>query len=194
MTLILLAHGSRHPRANAGLEDLRAAVAELTGATTALAYLDLQKPALADVAQPGDTVVPLLFTNAFHARQDVPMAATGLEVRVTEPIGLGEDLAEILAGQVRFPSVVLYAVGSTVPGANDAVERLADRVAAITGAIVKVAFATCQPALAVGDAAQLIPLFVTHGLLLDRIRETDHEVPEPLGRLLAPVVAARYHS
>lgn len=187
MSVILLAHGSRHPLAAAGLEELRAEVERAAGPTQ-VAYLDLQEPRLTDVAEPGDTVVPLLFTNAFHARHDVPAAAAGLGVQLTAPLGLDDAIARILAAEVRFPQVIIYAVGSSVPGANDAVRACANRVAELSGADVSVAFATCAPFLPDDAEAQIIPLFVTHGLLLDRLRSSCFEPPLPLSSALAPAV------
>lgn len=178
MTDILLAHGSRHPRAAAGLEELRAAVSFRTGRETRIAYLDLQEPLLADVAQPGDTVVPLLFTDAFHSRHDVPAATRGLGVRVTEPLGLGPDIAEVLRPLVAT-GAVLYAVGSSVPGANESVAALADSLG------ITAAFATCEPRYQPGSEP-VVALFVTYGLLLDRIPGA-----QPLTDALAPVVAER---
>ncbi|QGU01503.1 CbiX [Corynebacterium kalinowskii] len=178
MTDILLAHGSRHPRAAEGLEELRAAVTFRTGRPTRVAYLDLQQPLLADVARPGDTVVPLLFTDAFHTRHDVPAATAGLGVRVTAPLGLGDDIAAVLRPRVQ-PGAVLYAVGSSMPGANQDVARLAAQLG------TDVAFATCSPRYSSGSGP-VIPLFVTYGLLLDRVPGA-----QPLAAELAPVVAHR---
>lgn len=178
MTDILLAHGSRHPRAAAGLEELRAKVSCRTGRKTRVAYLDLQEPLLACVAQPGDTVVPLLFTDAFHTRHDVPAVTRGLGVRVTEPLGLGPDITDVLRPRVTHGSV-LYAVGSSVPGANESVVVLANSLG------ITAEFATCAPRYRPGSRP-VVALFVTHGLLLDRVPGA-----QPLTAALAPVVAQR---
>ncbi len=79
--LIGLAHGSRHARVASGVESVLAATSLLVGVETRAAYLDLTDPDLgavaADLAATGvrrAVVVPLLFTDAFHARIDVPEA------------------------------------------------------------------------------------------------------------------------
>lgn len=146
--VICLAHGSRHPAADPAVDRIAAAVADLTGAQARAAHLDFSPATLTTVAAELSaaghrtaTVVPLLFTRAFHMRHDVPAAcaaateATGVELRLTDGIGTGDDLAALLASRIppgtrRF---VLYSVGSTVPGANTTVAGLADRAGRLAG-------------------------------------------------------------
>ncbi|MDU0479369.1 CbiX/SirB N-terminal domain-containing protein [Staphylococcus chromogenes] len=199
MTIVLLAHGSRHPDAAAGVERLAAEVEIRTAKRTAVAYLDLQQPTVDKVAQPGDTVVPLLFTDAFHARVDVPTAVAGLDVRLTPGLS-GDTLIDALSSLVTQSSV-LYAVGSSTgsPEVYDLARALSQR----TGHVVEVAFATRGPSVldaAVRHASlTVIPLFVTSGLLLDKLH---NELPRisaasgcqlsvlpPLSARLAPVIA-----
>mgnify|MGYP002759087891 FL=1 len=74
--LITLSHGSRHPGAAAGIERLTQA----TGLRPArAAHLEFNEPDLTtaalELAQLGETetvVVPLLFTQGYHQRVDVP--------------------------------------------------------------------------------------------------------------------------
>ena len=76
--LITLSHGSRHPGAAAGIERLTQA----TGLRPArAAHLEFNEPDLTtaalELAQLGETeavVVPLLFTQGYHQRVDVPRA------------------------------------------------------------------------------------------------------------------------
>ena len=88
-------------------------------------------------------VVPLLFTNAFHARIDVPAtvaeaaASAPLELVTAGILGTGDDVADVAADRRqrcrdrRRPSGrLLYAVGSSDPAANTAVHELAERLAA----------------------------------------------------------------
>ena len=143
--LIGLAHGSRHPEGGLGIERLMAAVAEQAKITAMPAYLDLAEPdldaAALRLANAGHTtavVVPLLFTEAFHATVDVPetvrdvVQALRIELVVADILGTGDDLADVLrqslheAGIGDDSSVLLFGVGSSRPAANEAVVDLAD--------------------------------------------------------------------
>lgn len=152
--VICLAHGSRHPRADATVADIARTVAELTGRESGevkAAYLDFSPLTLTTVARllaaeghREAVVVPLLFTSAFHMNEDVPeameeaTAETGVVLHLAGCIGTDTDLAELLAariaervsGQSPAPEhLVLYSVGSSVAGANDHVADLATEVA-----------------------------------------------------------------
>src|SRR5690242_5512311 len=111
--IIGLAHGSRHPGVTGPIEKLMARVSTLGRLPARAAYLDLTKPDLTSVATALATdgiergiVVPLLFTEAFHARTDVPnavaetAAATGLELRTAPILGTGDDIADVLVGKI----------------------------------------------------------------------------------------------
>ena len=119
---------------------------------TRAAYLDLTDPDLAalaaELAAAGvrrAVVVPLLFTDAFHARIDVPDAVTqaadssGVELVLGPILGTGDDVVDVVAARLAAagtPSgapVLLYAVGSSRPEANAAVAGLADRLAVRRG-------------------------------------------------------------
>lgn len=104
------------------------------------------------------TVVPLLFTDAYHLNTDVPAAVadaaeeTGLDLRIAAGLGTGEELAGVLHEaygalvaahpERRSAGVILYAVGSSTPGANAAVERLAREVGRRAGVPGQAVFAT----------------------------------------------------
>jgi len=222
--LIGLAHGSRHPGVRGPIEALMSAAGDLLEIPARSAYLDLTEPDLGTVigelSRHGSAravVVPLLFTNAFHARIDVPSTveeAAGsapLELVTAGILGTGDDVADVLltaaagAGIAGDLPAVLYAVGSSDPAANSAVQELADRLAARRGGPVRAAFGTTEPrAQAVLDELAgagagrvgVIPLFVSPGLLLDPVahmaRDRGWPMALPLGRRLAPIVAARY--
>ena len=202
--LIGLAHGSRHARVASGVEAVLAATSLLAGVETRAAYLDLTDPDLeavaADLAATGvrrAVVVPLLFTDAFHARIDVPEAvaqaadSSGIELVLAPILGTGDDVVAVVAdrlsaaGTTAAEPVLLYAVGSSRPDANAAVADLADRLAVRRGTPVRAGFGTTEPraadvlaelAATTDGPGTVVPLFVAPGLLLDGI---------------APAVAAR---
>ena len=224
--LIGLAHGSRHATVAAGIEQLLEATAELTGTAVRAAYLDLTAPDLdtvaSELAAAGErraVIAPLLFTDAFHARIDVPAAAaraaasTGVDLALASILGTGEDVADVIvdrlaaAGADRDEPVLLYAVGSSRAEANAAVDDLARRLSRRRGTPVRAGFGTTEPrAAGVLTDLQLlsdlpgtvVPLFVAPGLLLDVIAPAVEAVgwrlAEPLGTLLAPLVSHRYHA
>lgn len=205
----------------AGIEALLAEVARRTEVAAHPAYLDLTSPdldavaaALAAAGERTAVVVPLLFTEAFHARIDVPAAvaraseASGVELIVASVLGTADDVLEVVverlatAGAGDDEPVLLYAVGSSRAAANAAVAGLAERLAARRGAPVRVGFGTTAPPAAQvlaefeGAAGTVVPLFVAPGLLLDAIAPTvaaaGWRLADPLGTLLAPLVAERY--
>lgn len=222
--MVGLAHGSRHVRVADGVDAVLDATAALTGTSTRSAYLDLTAPDLkavaVDLAAAGErtaVVVPLLFTDAFHARTDVPAAvaeaarASGLELTLSTILGTGDDVLDVVDARLTAAAsnpgepVLLYAVGSSQPGANETVIGLADRLAVRRAAPVRAGFATSEPRLAdvltgLRELSErpgtVVPLFVAPGLLLDAIASPVAEVgwrlAEPLGTLLAPVVGHRY--
>ena len=142
--LITLSHGSRHPGAAAGIERLTQA----TGLRPArAAHLEFNEPDLTaaalELAQMGETeaiVVPLLFTQGYHQRVDVPRALAAasqtshLSLHLAAGLGTGEDLAHVLASRTRpgDAHVVIYSVGSSDSAANDAIRELAHRTFALT--------------------------------------------------------------
>ncbi len=222
LPLIGLAHGSRDPRAGPGITALLDEVSRLRpGLTTVPAFLDLSDPdltaALADLGAPEVVVLPLLFSQAFHAGVDAPVAitaasaATGTKIRRAGILGMGDEVVAALqlraieAGIADVDGIVLAAVGSSSASANAAVADLAQRWSAQRPGPVRGAFATAgEPrvpaALAAltagGRRAGVVPLFVAPGLLLDVIarQAADYDAPvaDPLGTELARLVLRRY--
>lgn len=212
--LITLSHGSRHPGAAAGIERLTQA-AGLRPARAA--HLEFNEPDLTaaalELAQLGETeavVVPLLFTQGYHQRVDVPRALAGasktshLSLHLAAGLGTGEDLARVLASRTRpgDAHVVIYSVGSSDSTANDAIRELAHRTFALTGVPISVEFATRGGREGIESLCRehkdparvrVIPLFVTEGLLLDRLAGVPATVDRPLGTELAGLVADRFH-
>jgi sirohydrochlorin cobaltochelatase len=224
--LIGLAHGSRDPRSAHTVGEVMAAVRALRpGLRATAAFLDLSEPDLtASVRELRATtgcwravVLPLLFSEAFHAKVDAPEAVdraqteTGVVLDVGEILGTGDDVLEVLqnsaerAGIAAHEAILLLAVGSSRDEANLAVHELAFRWAERRPAPVWAGFATVgEPhGSAVLNRARserrrigVVPLFVAPGLLLDGIAEQaalmDATVAPPLGTALAGLVLRRY--
>src|SRR5690349_16850412 len=109
--LVALAHGSRDPRSAATITAL---VEEVRSMRPDLriepAFLELSKPSFATVVnklvRAGHdeiVVVPLLLTEAYHAKVDVPGAVAeamakheGLKIRTTKVLGLEPAFLEVL--------------------------------------------------------------------------------------------------
>lgn len=231
--LITLSHGSRKPSAAAGITALTAATGRMLQVDAMEAHLELADPSLDEVvgqlAEQGVTraaLVPLLFTDAFHNKIDVPEAVSdaqqrhGVTLLVGPHLGTSADLAGVLC-DVLPPSlpvgthIILYAVGSSDAAANTAVEGLAEAVAQCSGYSAEVVYATSGPGVGFGGAAvieaarghsdvHILPLFVTEGLLLDRVLDQVDNIATatgarithsaPLTTSLAPLVAARYRA
>ncbi|MDH2456452.1 sirohydrochlorin chelatase [Corynebacterium bovis] len=238
--VICLAHGSRHPLADGVVGDIARGLTAAGGPPAAEAFLDFSPRTplnaarmLAAAGHDRAVVVPLLFTSAFHMTEDVPAAVrdmargTGMDVRCAAGLGTGPDLARLLAGVarglaagepggVRPGAVVLYSVGSTRPGANAAVGRLARAVGAELGVAGSAVVATGTPAARlrgeVGPVALVdrvrrsaaptvvLPLFVAPGTLWDRAVEALDALPAagvpvltgaPLGTRVVPLVRER---
>ena len=153
--LVLVAHGSRDPRAAVA----NRALARAVGAHAHVAFLDHEGPRPADVLlslQAGGarqaTVVPLLLTAAYHGRVDVPAAVwaaqeAGLRMPVTvadvlgpvdgvtDPLLLAALCRRLAAADAaarvwapasdRLDGVVLAAAGTRDAAARDTVEAVA---------------------------------------------------------------------
>ncbi len=169
--LVLVAHGSRDPRAAAATRALaRAVQAARPGLDVRPAYLDHSLPrpdhvlaALDAQGCPRAVVVPLLLTAAYHGRVDVPgavaaarAAGVGLEVAVSDvlgparggtvppllPAGLRRRLAEAADG---VDAVVLAAAGTRDAAARATVGRAAAALGASLGVPCTVAYASAAP-------------------------------------------------
>ncbi|HIW91956.1 MAG TPA: hypothetical protein H9870_09885 [Candidatus Corynebacterium avicola] len=217
--VVLLAHGSRHPNADAAVSRIAAEVERTSGRRTMASHLDFSPLTLTEVARllgvsghREAVVVPLLFTDAFHLRQDVPDAlseaeeASGVHLHLAAPVGLGEDMAALIAGRVGSTDrLVLYSVGSSVPGANDTVAALAARAGELLGvpghAVVATGGEGAGPDALVARCrdvgnVSVQPLFFSPGTLWDlAVRELSGQdgvqLGEPLGEDVAPLVVAR---
>ena len=217
-TLLAVAHGSRDPRFAENARRLVAQVRLLRpDLDVRLAFLELSEPNLVDVL--GDlsgeaVVVPLLLSDAYHARIDLPtvLSSAPSRLRVTQAPVLGADHRLLRLARRRVaelgndnPGVILSAVGSSDSTANDRTRSLA-----MQWEISTTVFATGESTTLAGAADSLrsrgateivvAPWFLSSGLLLDRVRTeaADAGIPvaAPLGsnRLVAEVVVHRYAS
>jgi sirohydrochlorin cobaltochelatase len=199
-----------------------AAVAEQAQIPAVPAYLDLAQPdlgaaarQLADAGHATAVVVPLLFTEAYHATIDVPETvgdvaeSLKLQLVVADILGTGDDVARLLVQSMEEAdiddhcSVLLFAVGSSKPEANKAVFDLAARLARGRRQPVRACFGTCAPGVAdlldeVGEPVAILPLFLAEGLLLSPVRalaaQRGWRIATPLGERAAELVWQRYHS
>ena len=251
--IICLAHGSRHPQADQAVFEIAERISASTGLPAFAAFLDFHPATLTTVAHrvvaAGYTeavVVPLLFTQAFHARFDVPAAiaeavesidatsSAGLTLRLTDGLGIGADMEELvadftaqylaevpaIAGTVSaenaenadaanaadsssIDKLALYSVGSSQPGANEAVAEFAGRVGARLNMRSARAFVATgdnpgrdtEALLEFADERTVtVPLFVSPGLLWDKAKirmPNGRKCTRHLGDAVAPVVLNR---
>ena len=176
--LVALAHGSRDPRSAATIKALVAEVKKMRpDLRIETAFLDLSKPSFDTVVDrlvkagfDEIVVVPLLLTEAFHARVDVPGAIAtatarheGLKIRATRVLGMEAAFLEVLDVRLRealkearvreLDALVLAAAGSSDPLANQAVARLARTWGTRHKLPVTAAFASAAPPAA-GEAVR----------------------------------------
>jgi sirohydrochlorin ferrochelatase len=204
--LVALAHGSRDPRS---AQTIKALVAEVRDLRPDLriepAFLELSKPSFATAVDrlvkagyDEIVVVPLLLTEAYHAKVDVPEAiatATArhdtLRIRATSVLGLEPVFLEVLDRRLRaalsdarvreLDGLVLAAAGSSDQLANQAVSRLARLWGAKHRLPTVAAYASAVPP-ATGEAVRKFraegrrhiavgSLFLAPGTLPDRAAE-----------------------
>lgn len=204
--LIALAHGSRDPRS----ADTITALTELVACMRPdlriePAFLDLASPRFDDVVDrlvaEGHheiVVVPLLLTEAFHAKVDVPgVIATAasrhadIKIKATDVLGVETAFFDVLDKRLRealsknrvreLDALVLAAAGSSDPIANAMVARAARTWGARHKLPVIAAFASSAPPAA-GEAVRahradgrrhvaVGSLFLAPGFLPDRVAE-----------------------
>lgn len=166
--VVLVAHGSRDPRAAEATRALARAVSSARpGLSVSASWLDHTEPGptevlrtLAEAGHRRAVVVPLLLTAAYHRRVDIPaaVAAAGpaLAVRVTDVLGpadgtvapallagLCRRLGEVAPG--RFDALVLAAAGTRDARARGSVGRVADALGVELGVPCRVSYASAAP-------------------------------------------------
>jgi sirohydrochlorin ferrochelatase len=169
LAVVLVAHGSRDPRAAAATTALAQAVRRARPDwDVSSSYLDHAGPRPLDVlAALGGrraVLVPLLLTAAYHGRVDVPAvieAAAGLPVDVSLAEVLGPVSPLLLDALVRrlgepgFDAVVLAAAGTRDAAARQTVGEAAEALGVRLGVPAAVAYASAAPPTA-GAAVELL--------------------------------------
>ncbi|MFI6077008.1 sirohydrochlorin chelatase [Actinoplanes sp. NPDC051343] len=192
--VVLVAHGSRDPRAAVATSALARAVgrAHPSWAVRA-AYLDHAGPrpieALESLPVRDAVVVPLLLTSAYHGRVDIPavLASAGalpVSVSLAEVLGpspvVAPRLVEALVRRLpaaELDAVVLAAAGTRDAAARSTVEDAANALSARLRLPCTVAYASAAPPTA-GEAVErlraagarrvgMAAYFLAPGLLYD---------------------------
>lgn len=204
--LVALAHGSRDPRS---AHTIKALVAEVKAVRPDLrievAFLDLAKPTFQSVVDKlvkagfdEIVVVPLLLTEAYHAKVDVPEAIAaamsrheGVRIQASDILGMEAAFLEVLDTRLRdalrdarvreLDALVLAAAGSSDSLANQSVARIARTWGVRHKLPVTAAYASAAPP-ATGEAVRafraegkrhiaVASFFLAPGLLPDRAKE-----------------------
>ncbi|WP_318218448.1 sirohydrochlorin chelatase [Streptomyces sp. SCL15-6] len=157
--LVVVAHGSRDPRALSTVRALLDRVRALRPALPVhLGHIELNAPLLPDtLAALGDgeaVLVPLLLSRGYHVERDIPdMAAVSpARTRVAAPLGPHPLLVDALHDRLteagwpthapRTSAVVLASAGSRAPASRADTVRTAALLAARLGAPVTPAYAS----------------------------------------------------
>ncbi|MFJ5773226.1 sirohydrochlorin chelatase [Streptomyces sp. NPDC093094] len=175
--LVLVAHGSRDPRALGTVRALAGLVRALRpDLAVHLGHIELNAPLLPDTLDAlarrgtGEAVlVPLLFGRGYHIKQDIPemAAATRVRTRAADPLGAHPLLAEALHDRLaeagwhpprtasgrRSSAVVLASAGSRDPESAAGTRRIARLLAERLGVPVVPAYA-CAAAPTVEGAVR----------------------------------------
>ncbi len=202
--IVLIAHGTRDELGPIELDSLTSAVARrLPRSTVVLGYLSLIEPTAGDaIDQAVDSgatvvdVVPLLLTDASHARDDVPeLIAEAVQrhpsvaIEARAPIGhdLGLEMLALerlrAAGADRTPLILLGRGGSNATANQHFVDRV-ERLGKELRSAARPAFAAiAQPTLHasvehhISRGATRIAFFgwlMAHGQLITQARDTLH--------------------
>ncbi|MFC8866290.1 sirohydrochlorin chelatase [Streptomyces sp. NPDC057148] len=157
--LVVVAHGSRDPRALSTVRALLDRVRALRPALPVhLGHIELNAPLLPDtLAALGDreaVLVPLLLSRGHHVKRDIPemAAAAPAHTRVAAPLGPHPFLVDALHDNLleagwplhapRDAAVVLAAAGSRDPESRTDTERTASLLSARLGVPVLPAYAS----------------------------------------------------
>lgn len=208
--LIALAHGSRDPRSAATITALTELVSCMRpDLRVTTAFLDHSEPDLDSVVDrlvaEGHSeivLVPLLLTEAYHAKVDVPEAAEaararhdGIQIQVTDVLGIESAFFRVLDRRLRdvlrenrvreLDALVLAGAGSSDAIANATIARAARAWGAHHKLPTIAAFASSAPPAA-GEAVRahradgrrniaVGQLMLAPGFLPDRVKELAYE-------------------
>jgi sirohydrochlorin ferrochelatase len=172
LAVVLVAHGSRDPRAAAATSALARAVRRARPDWDVhTSYLDHAGPrpldVLASLGERRAVLVPLLLTAAYHGRVDVPAV-----IEAARPLAVDVSLAEVLGpvspllldGLVRrlgdpgLDAVVLAAAGTRDAAARATVAEAAQALGERLGVPAAVAYASAAPPTA-GAAVERLRAF-----------------------------------
>jgi|GEM_PF-142352 len=174
--VVLVAHGSRDPRALSTVRTLVERVRELRPLLPVrLGHIELNEPLLPDtLASLGDgraVLVPLLLGRGHHVKRDIPEAAAAAraETRVAAPLGPHPLLVETLYARLveagwrttlsdarrRASAVVLAAAGSRDPDSAADTRRTARLLAERLGVPVVPAYASAATPTVAGAVRAL---------------------------------------
>ena len=221
--LLLVAHGSRDPRAATTTRALaRVVAAARPGLDVRVSFLELADPdpatVLRAIGEPA-VVVPLLLTNAYHGRIDLPAQVSGFDVALARPLGQVSD--HLLEGLVKrlhnataaeaYNGIVVAAAGTRVREARATVAEVAQALSERLGVPAQVAYAAgAEPTGAEAvrmlrergaDRVAVVAYFLACGQLYATVTDSAVQagavaVAEPLGASwdLARLVLDRYDS
>jgi len=175
LPVVLVAHGSRDPRAAATTRALARVVARLSpGSPVRVAFLDHAGPRVGEALRPFGAdevaVVPLLLTAAYHGRVDLPAALAearaagiGTGAMLTDALGPTSSLvpAALLAGLRRrlaergpgYDALVLAAAGTRDRAALSTVDQVATALGAALGVPCRSGYASAAAPTA-GEAVR----------------------------------------
>jgi sirohydrochlorin ferrochelatase len=148
-SVLLVAHGSRDPRAAATTRALARTVAAVRpGLDVRVAFLELSRPQPAEVLAvmpAGTVVVPLLLTRAYHGAVDLPAQVAGCDCVITGTVGsVSEPLLSALARRLPpgdYDALVLAAAGTRVEAARETIRSVAFALSERMGLPCRVAYA-----------------------------------------------------
>jgi sirohydrochlorin ferrochelatase len=179
--VILLAHGSPDPRSAVCMEEFADVISNRLGIATHTAYLDHNSPSLQDIAKkirdPNALVVPMLLSNAFHARFDVPKAAKISDLHnVLPPIGHPAQVLQELI-QRAGKAAIIVAAGTSNVRAQEIFEVAVQSASWITGIRADHSYVTGKKDLleskfssfSEAGGGTVIPWIFAEGKLMDQI-------------------------
>src|SRR6266498_3996570 len=208
LPVVLVAHGSRDPRAAATTRALARVVARLSpGSPVRVAFLDHAGPRVGEALRPFGAdevaVVPLLLTAAYHGRVDLPAALAearaagiGTGAMLTDALGPTSSLvpAALLAGLRRrlaergpgYDALVLAAAGTRARAALSTVDQVATALGAALGVPCRSGYASAAAPTAGARRVAVAAYFLATGRLYGSAADSALAagavaVAEPLG-------------